>query len=76
MYRAVKDINSDKVIAIATDESQSGSYHDVGVWCDFIFESIPIIPQEVLDYALENHIDSVFKIVDNTIVCKTILELS
>lgn len=75
MYRAVKDLNSDTVIAIANDENQSGNYHDTGVWCDFTFEAMPEIPQEVMDYAIQNEVDSVFKIVDNSIICKTMEEL-
>lgn len=75
MYRAIKDNNSDTVIAIGMDESQSGPYHDVGIWCDFTFSEIPEIPQDVSEYMQDNKLSSVLKVVENTVVCKTLVEL-
>lgn len=78
MYRAVKSKDSNEVVAIGMDESQGGqSYHDIGIWCEFTFEHMPEIPQEVLDYVNEKDLQGkiLFKVVDDAIVVKSLEEL-
>lgn len=70
MYRCVKAKDSDDVIAIGMDENQGGqAYHDLGTWCDFTFEEIPTVPQELAAQAMKEN-KSCLKVVGNTVVAK------
>jgi hypothetical protein len=77
-YRCVKSNSSDDVIAIGMDEGQGGqSYHDEGVWCDFTFDQIPEIPSEVMALFPDRdfHGKNLLKVVENTVVVKSLEEL-
>ena len=78
IYRAVKANDSNDVIAIGYDNNQGGKdYNGIGVWCDFIFENFPTLPEDVLDYINENeNLCNAYKIIDNTIVAKSLSELT
>ena len=78
MYRAVKDLNSDDVIAIGMDEGQGGKpYHDLGTWCEFTFGQIPEIPKEIMDLFMEKKLEGkiLLKVVENSVIAKTLEEL-
>ena len=53
-YRCAKDNDSTDVIAIAEDTGQSGPYSDLGVWCDFTFDEIPLVASAVYAKAEDN----------------------
>jgi hypothetical protein len=77
MYRCVKANESSDVIVIGMDENQGGQdYNGEGVWEDFVFSSIPQPEGELLTYINENDYQgNILKVVDNTIVLKTVEEL-
>jgi len=74
MYRCVKDNNSNEVLAIGMDEGQGNvAYDSVGVWQDFVFDTIPLIPEDVALWAAENDFKgSLLKVVDGAVVSKTL----
>lgn len=70
MYRCVKANDSDEVIAIGMDEDQGGvDYNGVGAWCEFTFESIPEVPEAMLEEASKTG-KSCFKVSGNEIIVK------
>ena len=77
-YRAVKSYDSNDVIAIGYDENQAGNdYNEIGVWCDFIFDKIPEIPEELSSFIQQNQKSyNIYKIEDNSIVVKSLSELT
>jgi hypothetical protein len=76
-YRCVKSNDSSEVIAIGYDEGQANqNYNDVGTWQDFTFSEMPVIIQEVQDYAVANNfMGSLYKVVDGVMVSKTLVEI-
>jgi hypothetical protein len=55
MFRAVKDNETNLVLAIGNDESQGGEdYHGMGKWCEFTFQEIPQRPGEDWHHEIEN----------------------
>ena len=78
MYRCIKSNTTDEVLAIGMDQNQSGeAYNGVGIWCDFTFDTIPTIPQEVITYAeQQSYTGNLHKVVGSTIVAKTIEDIN
>lgn len=77
MYRCVKSNDSDEVLAIGMDEGQGGNdYHGVGTWCEFTVESFPEVPLEYFEVVKKYPGRSLFKVVNNEVVLKTLEEVS
>ncbi len=76
-FRCVKVNDNHDVLGIGRDEGQGGNlYYETGVWCDFIFTAIPEVSNEVTTWAEENNfMRSFLKVVDNTVVAKTLEEV-
>lgn len=75
MYRAAIN-ESNVVICIGMDENQSGAYHDMGTWCDFTFNSIPELSQELKDLlAAHMQLPSCLKVVNNEVVLRSVAEV-
>ena len=78
VYRCVtSDGISGSILCIGIDENQGGdNYNDVGVWCNFIYDTIPQPTEELTTFMqVNNFINSIIKVVDNAVVLKTLEEL-
>jgi len=79
-YRVVTQngINGE-VICMGNDENQGGSdYNNLGKWCEFTFEQIPELTEDIKGYLGTDSMlfKFLFKVVDNVVVCKELLELN
>ncbi len=74
-YRAAINIDG-VVICIGYDENQSGNYLDLGTWCNFTFQEIPTISQELLNYKeSSNYMGSLLKVINSVVIERTIAEI-
>jgi hypothetical protein len=68
--------NTYEVLAIGTDECQSGDYHEIGSWCDFTFYPIPKVSDTIWEWVYENEYKGDLRVVENgEIRVKTLVEL-
>jgi len=78
IYRCVTANGVDgSILCIGIDENQGGdNYNDVGMWCNFTFDTIPQPTEELTTFMQANNfINSIIKVVDNAVVLKTLEEL-
>lgn len=80
-YRCVTasggNINGEKIICIGNDENQGGNnYNDLGIWCDFTFEEIPQVSEELALFVEQNDFQgSLLKVENGVVVLRTLEEL-
>ena len=66
------------VLCIGNNNGQSGTvYLNLGIWCSFTFDDIPIIPPEIMNFIQDNNFSyNPLKVKNITISVKSLDELT